>query len=83
VVGKLPSALPDPSIPDVKAHDLVDLLPVAFGIMLLSTEGLGVARALASRQRYTLDANREFAAAWRSVLPQGFAIGSSRRSTPR
>ncbi|MBV9916415.1 MAG: SulP family inorganic anion transporter [Solirubrobacterales bacterium] len=29
VVGKLPSALPHPSLPDVKAHDLATLLPAA------------------------------------------------------
>ncbi len=61
VVGKLPTALPDPSWPGVGAHDFVALVPTAFGVMLLTTEAVGVARALASHQRYSIDPNRELA----------------------
>ncbi len=45
VICKLPSALPHPSIPHVGARDFANLLPAAFGAMLLSTEAVGVARA--------------------------------------
>ena len=48
VVGKLPDAVPDPSLPDVSWHQAVELLPAAFGVMLLSTEGLGVGRTVAT-----------------------------------
>ena len=41
VVGELPSAIPDPLLPDVAWADLVDLLPAAFGVMIVSTEALG------------------------------------------
>jgi hypothetical protein len=43
VVGSLPSAFPDSTVPDVSGRDLADLLPTAFGVMLLCT------RASASR----------------------------------
>jgi sulfate permease, SulP family len=44
VIGKLPSALPHPSFPHVGAHDIANLLPAAFGAMLLSTEAAWRAR---------------------------------------
>jgi MFS superfamily sulfate permease-like transporter len=75
VVGKLPSALPDPSVPNVSAHDLVDVLPAAFGILLLSTEGLGVSRALAGERHYSIDANREFVGVGVSNLLAGLSTG--------
>ncbi len=62
VVGHLPTALPHPSFPGVSAHDFADLVPTAFGIMLLTTEAVGVARALASQQHYSIQANRELMA---------------------
>ena len=59
VVGALPDALPDPAVPDVSLHDLGELLPSAFGIMILTTEAVGVARALATKDGYAIDVNRE------------------------
>jgi SulP family sulfate permease len=49
VIGKLPTALPHPEVPSASVHDLVQLLPTAFGVMLLTTEGWGVARTLAGK----------------------------------
>ena len=62
VVGDLPAALPDPALPDVGWDDLVDLLPTAIGVMILSTEAVGVARALACKDGYAIDVNREMVA---------------------
>jgi SulP family sulfate permease len=75
VVGKLPSALPRPSVPDVKAHDLAALLPAAFGVMLMTTEGLGVARSLATRHHYSISANRELIAVGAGNLLAGLSRG--------
>jgi high affinity sulfate transporter 1 len=75
VVGALPSAFPDPTVPDVSGRDLADLLPTAFGVMLLCTEGLGVARGLATRYRYTVDASRELVAYGGSNLLAGLSQG--------
>jgi sulfate permease, SulP family len=62
VIGKLPRALPDPAFPSVSAHDFAALVPAAFGVMLMTTEAVGVARALAGEQHYTIDSNRELIA---------------------
>jgi SulP family sulfate permease len=75
VVGHLPSALPHPSVPHVQAHDLVALLPAAFGIMVLSTEAVGVARTLATQDHYSVDANRELIAMGGSNLLSGLSQG--------
>ena len=75
VVGELPDALPDPSVPDVSWHDALDLLPAAFGVMLLSTEGIGVARAVATRHGYAVDPNRELAAFGGANLLAGLSGG--------
>ena len=75
VVGKLPTALPHPSFPGASARDFLDLLPAAFGIMLVSTEAVGVARALASQQQYSIDANRELIALGGSNLLAGLSKG--------
>jgi len=74
-VGKLPNALPHPSWPDVSGHDFIDLLPVAFGMMLLTTEAVGVARALAGQQHYSIDASRELTALGLGNLLAGLSKG--------
>jgi len=51
VVGTLPSALPDPSIPDLRDGDIAALIGTGFGVVFLSTEGIGVARGLLSDRR--------------------------------
>jgi sulfate permease, SulP family len=75
VVGHLPSGLPHPSFPDASGSDFIDLIAPAFGVMLMSTEAIGVARALASQQRYTIDPNRELIAMGASNLLAGLSKG--------
>ena len=58
VVGHIPDALPDPAIPDVSADDLVALIAPALGVLILSAEAVGVARALAVKHGYRVDPNR-------------------------
>jgi sulfate permease, SulP family len=75
VVGKLPNALPDPTIPDVSWRDTADLLPAAFGVMVLSTEAVGVARSLAAADHYDVNANRELVALGTGNLLAGISGG--------
>jgi SulP family sulfate permease len=75
VVGDIPNALPDPAIPDVSANDLVALVSPAFGVMVLSAEGLGVARALAVKHGSRVDASRDLAAFGASNLLAGLSSG--------
>lgn len=62
VVGEVPRALPDPAWPDVSGDDLVALLPMAFGVLILSTEAVGVSRALAAQHHYEVDTSRDLVA---------------------
>lgn len=75
VVGEFPDALPDPAVPDVGWADLVDLLPAAFGIMIVSAEGVGVARALATKDGYAIDVNRELYAMGTANALAGLSSG--------
>jgi SulP family sulfate permease len=75
VVGNIPNALPDPAIPDVSANDVVALVTPAFGVMFLSAEGIGVARALAVKHGYPLDVNRDLRAFGASNLLAGLSSG--------
>jgi MFS superfamily sulfate permease-like transporter len=75
VVGTLPSALPDPSIPDLRDGDIATLIGTGFGVMFLSTEGIGVARGLATRDGYTVDASRELVAFGGANLLSGLSQG--------
>ncbi len=75
LVGDLPRALPDPAVPDVGWADAADLLPAALGVVVLSTEAVGVARALASRHGYDIDPSRELVAMGGSNLLAGLSSG--------
>ena len=75
VVGALPSALPDPSVPDVSWGDLTTLLPAALGMVLLSAEGIGVARGIASEHGDRVDVNRDLVAFGGSNLLSGLSSG--------
>ena len=75
VVGNIPNALPDPAIPDVSADDVLALVTPAFGVMFLSAEGIGVARALAVKHGYPLDLNRDLRAFGASNLLSGLSSG--------
>ena len=59
VVGEIPDALPDPAIPDVALDDLVQLIVPALGVLVLTAEAVGVARALATHHGYEVDPNRD------------------------
>jgi sulfate permease, SulP family len=75
VIGHVPTALPDPGWPSVSADDLAKLVPSAFGIMLLTTEAVGVARALASHDGYQVDSNRDLIALGGSNALAGLSSG--------
>jgi sulfate permease, SulP family len=75
VVGELPQALPDPGLPDVSVDDLVALLPAALGVIVLSTEAVGVARALATKDGYSVSPSRELFALGGSNLLAGLSQG--------
>jgi sulfate permease, SulP family len=75
VVGKLPDAAPDLAVPDVSWSDLVDLLPAALGVMVVSAEAAAVARSIASAQGYEVDVNRDIVALGGSNLVAGFSSG--------
>ncbi|MEZ0290897.1 MAG: SulP family inorganic anion transporter [Solirubrobacteraceae bacterium] len=75
VVGDLPTALPDPALPDVGVGDLVDLIAPALGVLVLTAEALGVSRSLATLHGYKVDANRDLAALGSSNLLAGLGSG--------
>jgi high affinity sulfate transporter 1 len=75
IVGKLPSALPDPAVPDVGWHDLVNLAGAALGMLILSAEAAGVSRAIAGARGYSVDVNRDLIALGGSNLLAGFSSG--------
>jgi high affinity sulfate transporter 1 len=75
VVGHIPSAAPQLAIPHVDASDLPQLIGAAFGVMLLSTEGIGVARTLATQGGYTIDVNRDLVGFGASNLLAGLSQG--------
>jgi MFS superfamily sulfate permease-like transporter len=75
VVGDIPRALPDPAIPHVGASDIVSLIAPALGVLVLTAEGVGVARALATKHGYASDPNRDLVAMGASNLLSGFSSG--------
>jgi sulfate permease, SulP family len=75
VVGALPSAVPDPSVPDISWDDALALLPAALGVMLVSTEAVGVARTLAAADGYTVRPSRELVALGGANLLAGLSSG--------
>ena len=78
VVGEIPSAVPDPSIPDVGWRDLVDLIPAALGVMIVSAEAIGVSRTIARADGYSVDVNRDLVA----IGGSNALAGLSRRLRP-
>jgi sulfate permease, SulP family len=75
VVGAIPDALPDPSLPDVAAGDVVDLVVPAFGVLIVSAEAIGVARALAVKHGHRVDPDRDLVAIGASNLLSGLSAG--------
>ncbi len=75
VVGRLPRAFPSPTLPNVGWHDLVDLLAPAFGVMIVTAEGIGVARTLGSEDGYRVAVNRDLVALGSSNVLAGLSPG--------
>ena len=75
VVGDIPTALPDPAVPDVAAADLVNLIAPALGVLILSAEAVGVARGLAVKHDYRVDPNRDLVAMGASNALAGLSSG--------
>jgi sulfate permease, SulP family len=75
IVGNLPKAFPHPTVPDVGWHDLLELLAPAFGVMIVTAEGIGVARTLGSQDGYRLSVNRDLVALGSSNVLAGLSPG--------
>ena len=75
VVGDIPNALPDPAIPDVSADDSWRSIAPALGVLILSAEAVGVARALAVKHGYRVDPNRDLVAMGASNALAGLSSG--------
>jgi MFS superfamily sulfate permease-like transporter len=67
--------VPDPSVPDISWNDAIDLLPAALGVMLVSAEAVGVARALATADGYAVRPSRELVALGTANLLAGLSSG--------
>ena len=81
-VGPIPTGLPALRIPHFPAGMLPSLLGDAVGLSLISFSSMMLtARSFAARNRYEIDADREFAALGvanvASALSQGFAISGA------
>ena len=75
LIGDIPDALPDPAIPDVDADDVVSLIAPAIGVLIVSAEAVGVARALATEHGYRVDANRDLVGLGAANLLAGLSSG--------
>ena len=75
LIGDIPDALPDPAIPDVGADDVVSLIAPAIGVLIVSAEAVGVARALATEHGYRVDANRDLVGLGAANLLAGLSSG--------
>ncbi len=75
VVGDIPTALPDPAVPQVSASDIVALVAPALGVLILSAEAIGVARGLAVKHGYEVDANRDLVALGGANVLTGLSSG--------
>jgi len=87
VLGKLPQGLPDFQVPNVTMQEILQLLPGAVIISLLSFADTSVlSRALAQRGGYPVSQNQEMIALGAANIAagffQGFSISSSASRTP-
>ena len=86
LVGLVPAGLPYPELPQVSFNDIVELLPIATGVALVSYVDTTITgRAFAMKGGYRLDHNQELIALGLANvgtgLCQGFAVGSSHSRT--
>ncbi len=75
LVGDVPRALPDPSVPHVGAGDFVALIAPALGVLIVSAEAVGVARSLATEHGYRVDPNRDLVGLGAANLLAGLSSG--------
>ena len=79
ILGRVPAGLPPLRLPRFPSDDIPSLLASAAGLALvLFSSGMLAARSFASKGRYEIDADREFAAFGAaniaSAISQGFAV---------
>ncbi len=73
VVGNVPRGLPEPYVPSLNWQDLQALLPSALAIALVGfMESIAVAKAVAARHGYEVDANQELVALGLANIGGGF-----------
>ena len=82
VIGDIPAGLPVPQVPDVSMSDLRALLLPAVGVAIVAyCDNVLTARAFATRNHYTIDANQELLALGVANLgasvARGFPVSSS------
>lgn len=87
VIGSLPQGLPSWQLPQVSWHDVLQLLPGAVIISILSFADTSVlSRSLAQRGNYAVNQNQEMVALGvanvATGLFQGFSVSSSASRTP-
>ena len=63
VIGDIPAGLPIPQVPDASMSDMRALLLPAVGVAIVAySDNVLTARAFATRNHYTVDANQELLA---------------------
>lgn len=82
VVGTIPSGLPSITVPAAPPSTIVELLPVALALFVLSyVEGMSAVETFAQRHKYRIDPDQELLATGLtnvlSGLIQGFVVGGS------
>lgn len=76
IVGRIPTGLPQPSLPTPTLADFDDLLAVALAAALLAfSDTMVTARAFAARNRYRIDANQELLGIGMANLMSGVSQG--------
>lgn len=76
ITGTVPSGLPSFAVPDLDVHVVGSLVVSAMGIALVCyVESIAVAKAIADKRGYTVDANRELIAIGAANIGAGFFQG--------
>jgi sulfate permease, SulP family len=76
VIGDIPAGLPVPQVPDVSMSDVRALLLPAVGVAIVAySDNVLTARAFATRNNYTVDANQELLALGMANVGAGMARG--------
>jgi SulP family sulfate permease len=72
ILKEVPAGLPSPALPSVGLDEILSLLPSALTIAVISyMEGISIAKALAAKERETVDANAELLAVGAANLAAG------------